>query len=149
MIVGVHMIYVIEESFDKRLDLIVVLTNLYEKSDLIIWLYPESELNQLLGTELHSANEINAEPVTTYQKGIIQKCSSRFEVEKELINKIREGKAVFERNCDSLCLYHPGSDSWFACIIGHEGMCLIKDISLMNELRRLGFNTSLEPPSWW
>jgi hypothetical protein len=142
------MIYIEEISFEKRMQLISVLSN-QESIELVIWLYPESSIDSIIGENVLASTTVNATPVTTYKNGCIARCTERLQVTDILITKITQKKGVIVKNCDSLCTYSPKNSEWQACIIGHEGMMLIKDNTLLNDIKSLGYDASLHSPSWW
>ncbi|WP_129586954.1 hypothetical protein [Pseudomonas frederiksbergensis] len=142
------MIYIEESSFERRTHLISELAN-QESIELVIWLYPESSIDSIIGESIFASTTVNAIPVTTYKSGGITRCTQRLRLTGTLINKITQEKNFIAKNCDSLCVYSLKSPEWQACIIGHEGMILVKDTTLLSNLKSLGFNASLHPPSWW
>jgi hypothetical protein len=142
------MIYIEENSFERQIDLISSLAS-QAPFDLVAWLYPESTINNIIGTSVSKSITVNAMPVTTYGDGFVASCTQRLRVTDLLINMIMEEKKLITENCDSLCIYSHESPEWQACTIGHEGMILVRDTSLLGDLKSLGFNASLHAPSWW
>jgi len=142
------MIYIEEKSFERQLHLMSELSN-QSSFELVIWLYPESSVDSIIGVNVLESTSVNAIPVTTYENGVIAKCTQRLRLTKQLISEIAQEKDSMVRNCDSLCIYTPHNAEWQACTIGHEGMVLVRDTALLNNLKCLGFNASLHAPSWW
>ncbi|UVK98793.1 hypothetical protein [Pseudomonas sp. B21-048] len=142
------MIYIEENSFARQIQLISEFVN-QEPFELVIWLYPESSIDRIIGENICASTIVNAVPVTTYESDGVARCTQRLQLTDMLINKITQEKDFISQNCDSLCIYSPKSPEWQACTIGHEGMILVKDTALLNKLKALGFNASLHAPSWW
>lgn len=142
------MIYIEESCFARRMQLISELAN-QESFELVIWLYPESSIDSILGENIFASTSVNATPVTAYENGGVARCTQRFQLTNELINKIVQEKDFIAKNCDCLCIYSPNNPEWQACTIGHEGMILVRDTALLTKLKTLGFNASLHAPPWW
>ncbi|MGH8422790.1 MAG: hypothetical protein ACRER3_10615 [Pseudomonas fluorescens] len=142
------MIYIEEASFERGMHLISELAN-QESFELVIWLYPESSIDSIIGEEICASTTINASPVTTYESDSGVRCTQRLKINDMLINKIMQEKDFISQNCDSLCIYSPKDPEWRVCTIGHEGIILVKNSALLNKLKALGFNASLHAPSWW
>lgn len=142
------MIYVVEKNFDRQLDLLehfLVSKNV----ELVAWMYPEAEIKELLGLKIYESRLIKAEPVTTYQEGIMSRCTKRLPADIDLIRKFRSERNIVTRNCDSICLYFSSSFEWQVCVIGHEGMGLARNTAFISDLKKSGYNVSLNPPDWW
>ena len=142
------MIFVEESGFEKQLNVISWLSK-SKNAELVIWLYPESVLNSIMGLPIHNSGAIDADPVTTYQEGVTAKCTARLPLTSGLIDIIYKERDLITNNCDSLCVYLLEEREWQACTIGHEGMALVKDSTLLDERISLGFNASLQAPNWW
>lgn len=142
------MIYIEEISFERRMYLISELAN-QQPLELVIWLFPESNIDSILGENIFDSSTVNAVPVTTYENHRVSRCTQRLRLTGSLINRIAQEEVIIKRNSDSLCIYSPNSPEWEACAIGHEGLILVKDTILLSKLRALGFNASLSAPSWW
>lgn len=140
------MIYVEEKKFDRQLDLIEFVS-LGQEVEIVIWMYPESNLDTLFGYDLIKSSD--AEHVTTYEDGTIAKRTPRLKISKEVIDLIRTKKQLLNKNCDSICLYLLGEFNWLGCTVGHEGMGLIKDDRFYETLIENSFNASFNAPSWW
>lgn len=117
--------------------------------DIVIWLYPESNINEIFNLELSSSRQENLEPVTTYQEGIAARRSERLNCDKEILDLILRNSSLISKNVDSLCLYRKESMNWVSATIGHEGMSLVRDDSLLDQLSQLGFPVSDTAPDWW
>ena len=140
------MIYVEEKSQDKQLELIKYFSN-YDEFTIIIWLYPECKITDLFSLAI--SNSLNYNSVTTYSDGYkpfatLPKC-----LNKKMIKLLNKNKNIIHEYCDSIVLYKGDDKDWFMSTIGHEGMCLVKDDMLLEELKKEGFSCSLESPDWW
>lgn len=142
------MIYIEENSFERQMHLFSELAS-QESFELVIWLYPESCIDSIIGVNVFESTTVNAMPVTTYENGVVARCTQRLILTEMLINKITQEKDFVAQNCDSLCVYSPKNPEWQACTIGHEGMILVRDTALLSDLIALGFDASLHAPSWW
>lgn len=89
------------------------------------------------------------QPVTIYGTGIKPRHTKPVEASALNITAFGEAVSDIAANCDSLALYGEEEESWFAATIGHEGMCLVQDESLLSSLSEAGYSVSTEPPSWW
>ena len=63
--------------------------------------------------------------------------------------KLEKNKTEILELYDSLALYQPNQNEWYACVIHHENMCLVKDESMLEKLKQQNFTASIETPSWW
>lgn len=142
------MIYVEEKNFDRQLELLEKIS-ISEDAEIVFWLYPESKLDDLFGLSLQRSDYISAEPVTSYEDGVFSNCTKRLPFDERLLDLIECNRRVISDNCDSLCLYLKDSVEWSACTIGHEGMGLVRNVDLMDEIISSGFNASKNPPDWW
>ena len=141
------MIYISESSFTRQIELLAHLAETHQMM-ICAWLYPESTANEIAGFPIIRAPS-NLEPITTYEEGV---CTGHTKLIRALVENISSYKAAetaLVTHCDSLALYKVGESSWFAATIGHEGMCLIKEPSLLPSLVAAGYSASIEPPSWW
>ena len=139
------MIYVEDRSFDNRLKLLDYLSS-NEELYLVAWLYPESNLKKLLNLDLVRSD---LKPVTTYGDGFQPWHTEPKRCTSELLARLFSLRDVLTKNCDSLALYRENESSWDFCTIGHEGMSLIADDRLLDDVRKAGFQASLQAPSWW
>jgi hypothetical protein len=141
------MIFVEEKDFNHQ---IALLSFLAESRDYNIcaWLYPEQAVSELIGLSV-SDNPLGLIPVTTYENEHKPKCTKLLAASKANFRLFSVAKAEILKNCDSLALYEVDQVNWAVSTIGHEGMCLVQDDSLINGLTRAGFNASLEVPNWW
>lgn len=142
------MIFVNEKGVLRQLELLAFLLveNEYE---LVAWMYPESKYSHLKGIDLTLSKNVDAEPVTQYEGDVHVKCTDRILASESLINLFRrERKSIF-RHCGSICLYDVGSYEWSIAAIGHEGMVLVRDESMLSKINGAGFNASLNKPDWW
>ena len=142
------MIYIEESSFEKRIYLLSEYSR-HEPLEIVIWLYPESGIDSILEEGIFEPSTVNATPATTYEDGKNARCTQRLRLNDELINKIAQEKHTIMQHSDSLCIYNHNNPEWQACLIGHEGIILIKNNALLNKFKAIGFNTSLSAPSWW
>jgi len=60
-----------------------------------------------------------------------------------------QNKAEVLELYDSLALYQPNQNEWYACAIHHENLCLVKDESILEKLIQQKFAATTEEPSWW
>ncbi|NYH12254.1 hypothetical protein [Pseudomonas moraviensis] len=143
-----EMLYISERSFNRQ---ILLLSNLSNKTrlELVIWLYPESSADSIIGFRTNSSTTVNALPVTTYPGNIAGRCTQRLQITADLIETIASNERCFIEECDSLCIYHPEKAEWDASVILHEGMILIRDSSLLVNPEALDFKVSPHAPSWW
>lgn len=143
------MIFVEERNIDNRLRAVEFLAA-YNQYEIVIWMYPESKLENILGYYLVPASNVKADPVTKYEDiSITVKCTSRLKLERKIILDLAENQAEMKQSVDSICLYLNGQEEWSLCSIGHEGMLLVKDVDYCDELIKAGFNASLSAPDWW
>lgn len=142
------MLYVEEKSFDRQLNLLARVTK-NRGYDLVLWLYPESSLNEIFGVQLGIDSSEDLEPVTTYEDGVVAKRSPRLRCEEAIFKDLAQNKKLVSKNFDSVCVYETGKKSWLFCAIGHEGMGLVRDESLFDYINNEGFAVSKTPPSWW
>lgn len=142
------MIYVQDKYFRKQLNIIQYFLEC-DEFDFIVWLYPESRLKHLFGFELSEDKNSQSNPVTTYSEGVVSKSTTRQRLTKLFIEQLSESKRVYTRNCDSCVLYKSGDKDWYASIIGHEGISLIKNDGIIEDLLTHGFNASFNKPSYW
>lgn len=142
------MLYVEEKSFNKQLELI---NDIYSDSGavLVIWIYPERDLTELIGLKLISPDYRKITPVTTYELGVRVLCTEQLTINNELIELIKNNENEISSNSDSLCVYSLEGGDWEMCTIGHEGMGLVKDDLLYERIRGLKLNVSHDAPSWW
>jgi len=141
-------LYITEKSFNRQMLLLSKLSNKM-RLELVIWLYPESNADSIIGFYADSPTTANALPVTTYPNKIASRCTQRIRMTDDLIKTITINESHFISECDSLCIYHPEKFEWDASIILHEGIILIKDSSLLVGLEALDFKVSPNAPSWW
>ncbi len=138
------MIYVEEKDFGRQIKLLSFLAD-RQSSNVCAWLYPESKVTDLAGYEV-TDNPLNLSPVTTYENGYSPKCTVLVTA---LNNSFGESYLELKKNCDSLALYKNNETSWLAATIGHEGMCLVQDDTLLNSLIQAGYSASCRAPDWW
>ncbi len=141
------MIYVEEKDFDRQIQLISFLAS---SGNLTIcaWLYPESDATELAGFAV-IANPSLLTPVTTYENGVLPKCTMPTSASEKIIKSFGSSYTDLKKNCDSLALYKESESSWVAATIGHEGMCLVQDDTLLNSLTQAGYSASTSAPDWW
>ena len=141
------MIYIEEKSFNRQLELVSYLSNL-EQLKICAWLYPESTVGSLAGFNV-SLCESWLVAVTSYADGFRPLHTELIPASPANISALVNAALDLKDNCDSLALYKDNEKSWYAATIGHEGMCLVQNRSLLQGLVRAGFNASEKPPSWW
>ncbi len=142
------MLYITESNFTRKILLLSKLTS-KARLELVIWLYPESSAESIIGFHADSPTKVNALPVTTYPSHIVGRCTQRLQITDDLIKIIALNESDFIGECDSLCVYHPDKVEWEVGVIFHEGVILIKDSSLFVNLEALNFKISPHAPSWW
>lgn len=142
----VAMLYILEEKVDALLDVFLHFSN-DPNSKLVIWLYPESDCNDLIGYDVINGSPSEYLPVTTYQDSDY-KFTRPIDVSPDIVEKIKENISDLTRVVDSFCIYL-NEPEWKFCSIGHEGMGLVNDNSLFDEIKSKGFNVSTTPPEWW
>ena len=143
-----EMLYITESSFTRQILLLSKLSS-KAKLELVIWLYPESSAESIIGLHAVPSTKVNALPVTTYESHIISRCTQRVRITDELIKAIALNESKLIGECDSLCVYHLEKFEWEISVILHEGVILIKDRSLLVNLEALNFMISPHAPSWW
>lgn len=141
------MIYIGEKDFGRQIEL---LSFLAERGDYVIcaWLYPEAQAKDLAGFAVIDGFP-GLVPPTAYGNDHVAKCTEVVSASEKTLEAFSNAKTSVMRNCDSVALYQRNQLSWAACVIGHEGICLIQDDSLLNELVTAGFNACLKAPRWW
>lgn len=143
------MIYAQEASLKRQIALLELASQLSGGSVLVAWLYPVPHATLFMGIPVSNYSN-GLMPVTTYDGGTEQGPSTKPvnftpAIGAELIQK----RSKLLRRCDSLAVYHPGENDWFACAIHHENICLIKEDALLPQLIANGFSVSEQAPSWW
>jgi hypothetical protein len=141
------MIYVEDKSIEAQFRLLEFLSA-GDNFTLIGWQYPEVK-NSPIGLLPSNAFHEKYEPVTTYSSGEKAVHTKPMKALPSKLSYVIKFKEQIRRSFDSFCLYRPGSSEWYACAIGHEGMCLVRDIKILKELKDKGFNASTEKPDWW
>lgn len=141
------MIYVEETDFNRQIELISFLAEL-QPILICAWVYPESKVTELAGYSVHD-NQPLIEQVSSYESGTVPRRTELVQATEEHIKQLSDAKGSLKANCDSLALYPVHSNRWVVATIGHEGMCLVRNLDLLPRLRSQGFNASMEAPSWW
>jgi hypothetical protein len=141
------MIYVEEKDFNRQIELLEFVAR-YRDSSICAWLYPESRVAELVGIEV-TDNPRGFVPVTTYEDGFLPKCTAPILATSKSIRAFGSAYSELKKNCDSLALYQKNQSSWLAATIGHEGMCLVQDDSLLNSLIQAGYSATTRAPEWW
>ncbi|PLY05687.1 MAG: hypothetical protein C0625_12770 [Arcobacter sp.] len=141
------MIYVEEKDFDRQIQLLSFLASLDDLT-ICIWLYPESTATKLAGIEV-AQKSLSLTPITTYGDGSIPKCTVPTSASLTTMKLIGSSYNELKKNCDSLALYKKSESSWIAATIGHEGMCLVQDDTLLSCLIKAGYPASTRAPDWW
>ncbi|OUR71125.1 hypothetical protein A9Q78_10475 [Methylophaga sp. 41_12_T18] len=141
------MIYVEEKDFNRQIELLSYISS-GKDLNVCAWLYPESDALKLAGSDVIE-NNISLIPVTTYENGFIPKCTAPVKASIDSINLFSAAFNELKKHCDSLALYKNNESSWLVATIGHEGMCLVQDDSLLSNLIQAGFSAKAEAPEWW
>jgi len=139
------MIYVQENKFSRQIDLFNYLTS-QDSYSICAWLYPESEASSIAS---QSITQSDLEPVTTYEDGTLPKHTKLVPCSEKTLKIYLSSQIEITENCDSLALYQANKLSWCAVTIGHEGICLVRDETLLQQLIAEGFKASIEAPDWW
>jgi hypothetical protein len=145
------MIYVTESDFERQIVLLNTVAITHGKSNLVAWLYQESEAKTIAGLVVSSEPQ-GFVPVTTYGCGEVleQGLNTKpTEFNANLVSELLQNKAEILELYDSLALYQPSQDEWYACVIHHENLCLVKDDSMLEKLKQQKFAATTEAPSWW
>ena len=141
------MIYLDEKEFNRQIELLLFVSR-SKNLNICAWLYPESDTLKLAGYDVVE-NNLSLIPVTTYENGFIPKCTNPVKASIDSINLFSVAYNELKKHCDSLALYEHNKPSWLVATIGHEGMCLIQDDSLLHNLIQAGFSARAEAPEWW
>lgn len=142
------MIYVTETNFERQLALLDTVSQQRGKHHAVAWLYPDSKANTVAG--LTVGEHLGLLPVTTYSDGSEKGLNTKpKEFNAGLLSELLKNQTEVIEFCDSLAIYQPDEKEWSACLIHHEGMCLVKDDSLLEKLKEQKFAVSTEAPSWW
>ncbi len=141
------MIYVEENDFNRQIEVLAFVASTQDMN-ICAWLYPESKAVELAGVEV-TDNPLSLIPVTTYEDGFMPRCTMLISGSSKNIEKFRAAHTELKKNCDSLALYKGRKSSWLATTIGHEGMCLVQDESLLSSLIQAGYIASTKAPDWW
>ena len=141
------MIYVEEKDLESQFKLLEYISTLTGFT-VVGWQYPEIR-NSPIGIFPSQSDRSNFEPVTNYSSGEIPIHTKPMKAKASKFAYVAKFKDELRKSFDSFCLYKNGSCEWYACTIGHEGMCLVRDESLLSALKSKGFRASLEKPEWW
>ncbi len=141
-------LYISESSFDRQIQLLSEFAS-QTPLELVVWIYPDSSANSIMGFDVHSPTAVNAISVTTYSDGIIGRCTQRLPITDDLIKRIALNECAFMKSCDSLCVYYLENFNWQASVIFHEGVILVRDHSPLVNLKSFDFKASPNAPSWW
>ena len=141
------MLYIDELNFQRQIDLLAFIASQSTLS-LCVWLYPESKVLTVADQEVSKINKV-IQPVTEYDDGFLPQHTELSICTYALLNSLLLSKMDVVKNCDSIALYKENESQWEVATIGHEGMCLVRDITLLSLLKNAGFSVSLKPPSWW
>ena len=137
----------LKENLENQLNLLSFISSIPEY-ELVIWFYPDSKINKIASYEVVD-NIPTYEPITTYEEGTYAKRTIPIPVNPESLSNTIKTIQESTKIIDSLALYKTSSNEWEVCIIGHEGIALVKDTSLKTTLKENGFNASLESPNGW
>jgi len=139
------MLYIDELNFQRQIDLLAFISSNSTLS-ICAWLYPESKASMIAGQKV---TETSIQAVTEYDDGFKPRHTELTICNVELLNLILSSKNEVFKNCDSFALYSDDKSHWEVATIGHEGMCLVKNVTLLGQLEDAGFSVSSKPPSWW
>lgn len=141
------MIYVEDKSLESQFRLLEYISTL-NSFILVGWQYPEIFKSSIEIFPSHHQRE-EFEPVTTYCNGELAIHTKPMRAKASKLSYVVKFKDRIISSFDSFCLYKNGSNNWYACSVGHEGMCLVRDDALLPLLKSKGFNASLDKPNWW
>ncbi|UTF58614.1 hypothetical protein [Gilvimarinus sp. DA14] len=141
------MIYIQESGLKRQLELLALLSEV-EVCELVIWLYPESKIKHLAGILILNDHE-NLVAITTYEDGTKPRRTSSLLATSNFMLTLKSFASKLKCNSDSIALYPEGDKEWSACAVGHEGMCLVRNESLLSKIQSAGFSASLTAPPWW
>ena len=139
------MIYVEEKDFDRQIDLLEAMSK-DEEYSVCAWLYPEASAKEVAGIAIVKTD---LEPVTTYGDGFKPFHTELVHLNSSYLSQFKSCQQDLIDYCDSLAIYKGKSTTWAAATIGHEGMCLVRDVKKLNKLKGSGFAAATEAPSWW
>lgn len=145
------MIYVVESNFERQIELLNSVALMHAKTNLVAWLYQESDAKTVAGLVVSSEPQ-GFVPVTTYGCGDVSEQglnTTPKEFNASVVSALVKNKTEILELYDSLALYQPNQNEWYACVIHHENMCLVKDESMLEKLKQLNFTASTEAPPWW
>jgi len=142
------MIYAQESSLKRQIALLELASQLSGISVLVAWLYPVPHATSFMGIPV--SNDSNGLlPVTTYGGAEQGPSTKPINFTPAICTELIQKRSKLLRRCDSLAIYRPGENDWFACAIHHEKICLVKDTALLPQLTAKGFSVSKQAPSWW
>ena len=143
------MIFITEKKLERQLALLQLASQLTGATVFIAWLYPGLKLTSFAGLAVTSdSNDLL--PVTTYGGSLEKTLNTKpLHLTVNLVAELVQGGTELFRSCDSLAIYRADEKDWLACTIYHEGMCLVKDNTLLPQLIAQGFSATEEAPSWW
>ena len=118
--------------------------------DIVVTLYSEHSPDELPAAFSADDSVEELEHITTYDDDDEKPpYSVRRTVEDTVLQDFNENIAKLEACCDNFALYGPGEREWFACVIPHEEMALVKDDRLLAKLKAAGLNVTEKKPEWW
>jgi len=139
------LIYVEAKSQDMQFKLIGgIAAN--AKLELVLWLHQGYEKDTILNVAI--SDNLQGEAITSYADGTYPINTIRTEYNESIWIEMSKNKALIKEYCDSVTLYREGKYEWYLCTVGYEGMSLIRDDTLLNDVKLSGFNMSIEAPSW-
>lgn len=143
------MIYVTETNFERQLALLDVVSQQLGETRAVVWLYPDSKTKTVAGLTVSDEHQ-GLLPVTNYGDGSEQGLNTSPKAfNAGLVSELLKNQSEVIRFCDSVAIYKPDEKEWSACFIHHEGMCLVRDNALLENLKEQKFSASTEAPSWW
>ena len=141
------MIYAPEDSYERQIALLALISELSKANVMVSWLYWGSNAKSI--AHIPTATQaLNLEPVTTYE-GEPGRSTVPTIFTPEVVAKLLRNKSRIIQSCDSICIYRPTEVEWLACSVFHENMSLVRDISLLATLKMHGFNITTSRPSGW
>jgi hypothetical protein len=139
------MIYVEERDFDRQIEVLETMSK-DEEYSVCAWVYPEAPVKEIAGI---AVVKTEIEPVTTYGDGFKPFHTELAPLNSSYLLKFKSNQQDLIDHCDSLAIYKGKSTNWAAATIGHEGVCLVRDVTQFNKLKGSGFAVATEAPSWW
>ena len=108
----------------------------------VFWYYPEAENRKrviLLNLfKEYAIGQEKLEPVTLYwekdEGKPVEESPIAYSFNNNTIKLLIENITRINKACDDIAIYGDGNPEWMAAVIFHERICLVKDISGIDEL---------------